>query len=133
MATTTGSQTLHPVFQDTPHYVHMGEQMQRCIEACMSCFSVCEQTLAHCLKKGGRHASPERVKLLLDCAESCRMSVSMLSRESTYHLQQCALCAQVCKACEESCEEFGDDAQMKACADACRTCADACRRMSVRA
>jgi hypothetical protein len=43
------------------------------------------------------------------------------------------MCADVCKACEESCEQFPDDAQLKACADACRSCAEACRAMGAMA
>ncbi len=120
-------------FQASPHFGHMGEQMQRCIQECMSCFSVCEQTLAHCLRKGGKHAAADHVQRLMDCVESCRTSASMMSRESPFHARQCALCADVCKACEESCEAFGDDAQMKACADACRSCWNACRAMGAMA
>jgi len=43
--------------------------------------------------------------------------------------RHCALCAEICKACEESCEEFAGDATMKACEDACRRCFESCRRM----
>jgi uncharacterized protein DUF326 len=118
-------------FLGTPHFDHLNTQMQRCIQECLSCFTVCEQTLQHCLRKGGRYVEAEHVKLLVDCAESCRMSAAMMSRESRYHGMHCAMCAEICKACEESCERFGDDAQMKACADACRSCSDACRKMSV--
>lgn len=134
MATASGKQqSFHPTFQATPHFGHMAEQMQRCIQECLSCFSVCEQTLAHCLKKGGRHAAPELAKLLVDCSESCRMSAAMMSRESAFHARHCMLCADICKACEEACEELQDDAQMKACADACRSCSQACRSMSAHA
>jgi hypothetical protein len=131
MATTQGQ--YQPAFHATPHFGHMAEQMQRCIDECLSCFSVCEQTLAHCLKKGGKHAAPDLVKLLVDCAESCRMSAGMMSRESAFHARHCMLCADICKACEEACEEFGNDAQMKACADACRSCAESCRTMGAHA
>jgi hypothetical protein len=131
MATTTRRQQLfQPTFQATPHFGHMAEQMQRCIQECLSCFSTCEQTLAHCLKKGGKHAATDLVKVLMDCAESCRISASMMSRESAFHARHCAFCADVCKACEEACEAFGDEAQMKACADACRSCSESCRSMS---
>ncbi len=73
------------------------------------------------------------MKALFDCAESCRMSAAMMSRESRFHARHCALCADVCKACEEACEAFPDDAQMKACADACRACFQACRAMGAHA
>lgn len=133
MATTSGTQSFQAAFQATPHFGRMAEAMRRCIQECMSCFSICEQTLAHCLRKGGKHASADHVQLLIDCAESCRMSVSMMSRESQFHGRHCAMCAEICKACEESCEHFENDAQMKACADACRAYAQACRQMTASA
>jgi hypothetical protein len=135
MATTEkGLSGFQATFAATPHFGHMAEAMQRCIEECLSCFSTCEQTLAHCLKKGGKHAAPDHVRLLLDCAETCRASAAMMSRESAFHHRMCSLCAEVCKACEESCETFGDqDAQMKACADACRSCWSACKAMTTTA
>ena len=98
MATAKGQQPFQAKFQGTPHFGQMNERMQRCIQECMSCFSVCEQTLAHCLRKGGKHAAVDHVKLLLDCAESCRVSASMMSRESAFHARHCALCADICKA-----------------------------------
>lgn len=133
MASTRGQQPFQPMFEGTPHFGHMGEQMQRCIQECLSCFSVCSQTLSHCLRKGGKHAAPELAKVLVDCAESCQLSAAMMSRESAFHARHCMLCADICKACEEACEEFPDDAQMKACADACRACSAACRAMGARA
>ena len=133
MATMTGQTGFQAALQTTPHFGHMAEQVRRSIQECMSCFSICEQTLAHCLRKGGKHASAANVQLLIDCAESCRTSVSLMSRESAFHARHCAMCADICKSCEESCEQFPDDAQMKACADACRSCAEACRRMTASA
>jgi len=36
----------------------------------------------------------------------------------------------VCEQCAKSCAQFGDDTQMKACAEACRRCIECCRRMA---
>lgn len=135
MATTTGTTegALRLGGQLSPMYGQLPDEMQRCIENCLACATVCEQTIAHCLAKGGKHAAPEHVRLLIDCAELCRTSATLMTRGSDFHRQHCALCADVCHACEESCEEFPDDPQMKACADACRTCAGSCRRMGANA
>jgi hypothetical protein len=130
---TATSQQAFQAFQSTPHFSHMAEQMRRCIQECMSCASICQQTLAHCLRKGGKHADPQHAQLLMDCAESCSTSVSMMSRESPFHARHCGLCADICKACEEACERFPDDAQMRACADACRSCFESCRSMGAMA
>jgi hypothetical protein len=85
--------------------------MRACIKDCLACATVCEQTITHCLRKGRKHASPEVIQLLSDCAGMCRMSATMMARNSSFRARHCALCADVCKACEESCEGFGEDAQ----------------------
>ena len=136
MATTgtgTGDGGLHLGGQLSPMFGQLSPEMQRCIENCLACATVCEQTLTHGLSKGGAHAAPELIRLLIDCADTCRMSATLMTRGSDFHRQHCALCAEICHACEEACEEFGDDPQMKACADACRTCAASCRRMGAHA
>ena len=108
---------------------HDHDDLQACIEECLNCHIACTTTAQYCLAQGGRHADADHVGLLLDCAEMCQTSAMMMARNSSFHARHCALCADVCKACEESCEQFGADAQMKACADACRTCHEACREM----
>jgi hypothetical protein len=128
MAIATGK-SLELTAQLSPLFGQLDEKMQACIKDCLACATVCEQTMAYSLRQGGKHAAPDHIQLLADCAEMCLMSARMMARGSSFHSRHCALCAQVCKACEESCEEFGNDAQMKACADACRTCHDACREM----
>ena len=111
-----------------PHSI--SAEMQECIQNCIDCARSCKETLAHCLSKGGKHAAEAHIRLLIDCAEACDMSASMMLRGSEFHAQHCALCADICKACEESCEEFPDDATMKRCEDACRRCFESCRRMA---
>ena len=104
-------------------------EMQDCIRNCIDCTRACRETLAYCLSKGGKHVAESHIRLLMDCAEACDMSASMMLRGSEFHARHCALCAEICKACEESCEEFAGDATMKACEDACRRCFESCRRM----
>ena len=98
----------------------MSSEMQECIRNCIDCTRACRETLAYCLSKGGKHVAESHIRLLMDCAEACDMSASMMLRGSEFHARHCALCAEICKACEESCEEFAGDATMKACEDACR-------------
>lgn len=114
----------------TPAMQKMSEEIRRCIQDCVECANICEQTLAYCLEMGGRHAEPEHIRLLRDCVESCAMSASMMGRGSRFAGAHCALCADVCRACAESCGRFGPDEQMEACAEACRKCEESCRRMA---
>ena len=106
------------------------EQMLACIQNCQDCHRACLQTLAYCMKQGGRHAAPEHLRLLMDCADVCLTSASFMIRGSALHVHTCAACAAVCERCAEDCAEMGDDPRMRALADTCRHCAESCRAMS---
>lgn len=114
----------------TSHGTQLSDEMQKCIDECRHCHGVCLETVRHCLEMGGKHAAPEHVILLLDCAEVCQTSANFMLRGSELHTRTCALCAEVCRRCAESCEQFDDDEKMRACAEACRRCADSCERMA---
>lgn len=131
MATTTTVSTNGsvPLASSTPVVQNLPEEVRRCIQDCLECANICEQTIAFCLQQGGPHAEPDHIRLLRDCAEMCLMAASMMSRGSAFHRQHCALCADVCKACADSCARVGQEPQMKACTDACRKCEQSCRQM----
>jgi hypothetical protein len=109
---------------------HVSAEMKRCIDECLSCYRVCMETLIFCIAQGGRHAEPRHLQLLMDCAEICRTSADFMLRGSELHVETCAVCADVCERCAQSCDAMGDDATMRACAEACRRCAESCRTMS---
>lgn len=106
------------------------EQMLVCIQNCQDCHRACLQTLAYCMKQGGRHARPEHLRLLMDCADICLTSAAFMIRASDLHTHICAACAQVCQRCADDCNELSDDLRMKALADTCQHCADSCRAMA---
>ena len=105
------------------------DDLEQCIEECTNCHQVCTDTVAQCLRMGGKHAEAGHITLLLDCAQICQTSADFMLRGSELHTRTCAACAEVCERCAEDCAEF-DDETMQACADACRTCADLCREMA---
>lgn len=107
--------------------------MEECISDCQACQASCMQTATYCLSKGGEHAAANHIKLLLDCAQSCATCTDFMLRESTFHMKECGICAEICSACAASCEKMDDDQQMKSCAEACRACADSCKSMSAAA
>jgi hypothetical protein len=107
----------------------MKELMQKCIDQCAACALTCMTSIRHCLEKGGRHADPRHIGLMVDCMTLCEASVKLMVHHSEYQYQLCTLCAEVCDRCEEDCRSFEDDASMQKCADACRSCAEACRDM----
>jgi Domain of Unknown Function (DUF326) len=97
--------------------------MQSCIRECLSCHSLCLETVSCSLKEGGQHADPKPITTLLDCADICQTSADFLLRGSELHPLTCATCAEFCEACARGCARFNHDF-LQRCAEACRRCAD---------
>lgn len=105
--------------------------MKSCIADCVDCSQSCTELVPHCLGKGGRHAEPDHLVAVLDCADVCRTAAQVMMRGSDLHRATCAVCADACDRCAESCERVDpSDDEMSHCADICRQCAFACRRMA---
>lgn len=103
--------------------------MQACIEACQHCHNICLQTaMTHCLHMGGQHVEEQHLRLMFNCAEICQTSANFMLSQSALHSVVCSACAQVCHACQASCERIGD---MDECVAACRACAEACDAMGL--
>jgi len=99
-------------------------------EFAINCHGICLETVQYCLEKGGRDAEASHIRLLLDCAEICQTSADFMLHQSGFHPRTCLVCAEVCEACARDFDAFGDDVQMKRCAEACRRCAESCRGMA---
>jgi hypothetical protein len=111
-----------------PHH-SMDPDMQACIDACQHCHNICLQTaMTHCLRMGGQHVEEEHLRLMINCSEICQTSANFMLSHSSMHNAICAACAQVCHACQASCERIGD---MDECVQACRMCADTCEAMAI--
>ncbi len=109
----------------------VSQEMQKCIQNCLDCHSICLNTVIYCLQKGENHAEPSHIRLLSDCAEICQTSANFMLRGSELHTRTCGVCAELCERCARDCEHMGNDAQMKTCADMCYRCAESCRQMSM--
>lgn len=102
------------------------QAMEGHLEVLQRCAQTCSETLSYCLEQGGDHAEADHVLALVDCAEVCNFTANFVARDSELTASLLEACADACKRCEESCEEFGDDETMENCANACRECYDAC-------
>lgn len=118
--------------QATGRGTTLGREMQSCIDACLECHAICLDTVRHCLQIGGKHASPQNVTLLLDCAQICIASADFMLRESPEHSLACGACAAICRACAESCRQVGGP-EMERCAAVCDACAASCTKMAQQA
>lgn len=99
-----------------------------CLEDCTECYQTCLQSaLNHCLMTGGEHVEPDHFRLMLECAEMCKMAAQFQLSSSRYISQICALCAEVCEACASSCEKLSG---MEDCVLSCLKTADSCKTVA---
>lgn len=109
---------------------HRSPEMNACIESCSACHGICVETIAHCLVRGGPHATPNHLGLLQVCADMSGVAADAMRHGIDEHIHTCRACAAVASACAESCESVGSDAEMERCIEACRRCAEDCNRMT---
>lgn len=108
-----------------------GVSVQDCIDACVACYQDCLKCLNHCLIMGGVHSHVNHITTMIECAEICKTSSTLMSLKGKFSYEICQVCARVCDACEASCLTIGsDDSMMLDCAESCRRCADTCRSMA---
>ena len=114
----------------TMTHAHSAE-MAQCIDNCTRCHAICVETIRHCLEKGGKHAAPDHIRLLQDCAQICATSADFMTRGSPFHRLTCGACAEICQQCADDCERMAEgDQQMLQCVEMCRRCAASCRDMA---
>jgi hypothetical protein len=108
-----------------------GISMEQCIRDCIACYQECMSCIPHCLEQGGRHVEQRHITLMMECAQMCNMSSTLMQLKGEFAYEHCQVCARVCEACAESCSSIDpNDSMMQKCADACRRCADSCRNMA---
>src|SRR6266566_623614 len=76
--------------------------MNRCIEACLSCYRICLGTAMNlCLETGGKHVEPAHFRLMMACAEICRTSAHFMLINTPHHKHTCRECAEICSECAD--------------------------------
>lgn len=104
--------------------------IEQCIADCLACYQECMSCLPYSLSLGGKYVEQKHLTLMMECAQICNTSATLMQIEGQFSHQLCQLCAKVCQACEESCTSIDeDDSMMHKCADMCRKCADSCNHM----
>ncbi|MDB5814695.1 MAG: hypothetical protein JWM03_154 [Rhodocyclales bacterium] len=101
------------------------ERTAVCIDACENCHRIClAMAMNYCLARGGRHARQEHLRLMLHCAQICRLAADFQLTGAPFSDELCAVCAAVCESCSQSCSMLEG---MDECVQACDDCADSCR------
>ena len=105
------------------------DRYESCIDACNACADACDYCAAACLHGDDVKMMVACIALDMDCAASCRMAASYMSRDSRFAVDLCRLCGQICEACATECARHPEE-HCQACARACRRCAQECARMA---
>lgn len=105
--------------------------LRDCVALCLECHEAVTQCLFHCLGRGGEHASPAHIRMMMDCAEITRVAADFMLRESAQHNYTCGVCSKICEHCADDCEGLDpEDEHMRRCAEICRRCAESCYTMA---
>ncbi|TRO40980.1 four-helix bundle copper-binding protein [Pseudomonas sp. ALS1131] len=92
------------------------------ITAYSSCANACEQCASACLRE--KDAGHYRcIELCRDCADLCRLTATLMLRDSPYVAVASQLCRIACLACAEECIQHTSQ-HCHECAHACQQCAD---------
>src|SRR5688572_9921461 len=89
----------------------------------------CNAAFAYCTQQDELD-DPELLACIVDCVDLCTTTASFIVRGSEHADDLREVCAELAKCVEESCEEYGDDEVLTACADACREAYDALNTQS---
>ena len=116
----------------------MGEAMQQCIDACVSCVSIClrcsDEMIGMDADSHMDHKDKDIrqvcIRLCQDCAGICVLSAQWMSRLSSSADMLHRVCADICDRCAEMCERHTLHHPLcEECAAVCRHCAQICREM----
>lgn len=107
---------------------HNHHQLDDALTQLSQCLRFCEQCAAECIEKSDASFA-HCIKLCLACAESCHLSLKLMSYNLNHSKEACRLCAQLCDDCAAECEK-GQGDLMGHCAEACRKCAEVCRQIA---
>lgn len=99
-----------------------------CLEACNACATACLQCASTNINGSDPQLMARCISLALECADICRLASASIARGDEHMKEICALCADICHACEGECASH-KMAHCQQCAEACQRCAEACRSM----
>lgn len=115
------------VENETNKHFRFSPETKASIDECLRCHKAClSEAMNHCLEAGGGEGEP-LLRLLMSCAEVCQTSANFALMNSPFHGALYGVCAQVCEACANSCDEVEG---MAHCAATCRKCAQSCSHMA---
>ena len=108
--------------------MQFSESMRTVIDATMACAIACEECFTACLLEDDVKRMVGCIRLDRDCADVCRLTATLLTRQSVHGQHLLRECAEICEACAAECSKHEAD-HCQRCAEACRRCAEECRSL----
>ncbi|EMA33374.1 four-helix bundle copper-binding protein [Halobiforma nitratireducens] len=105
---------------------HADDHMQECIDNCLEAAQVCEWCVDACADEEGMGRC---IRLCRDVADVASLHARLMARDSGSHEELGELCADLCEACAEECEQHEHE-HCQACAEILPRCAESCREMA---
>jgi len=104
------------------------------IDALNNCAQACTADVDDDLSEQNVTELVKCIRLCLDCADVCTVTVRVISRQTGYdaHVTKSLLeaCAATCKSCGDECEHHAKmHKHCGICAEACQSCEQACREL----
>lgn len=99
-------------------YSELVESLEDCVAACNNC-------AASCLNEDDVQMMTECIKLDLDCADTCNLTLKLLARDSHHKMSIVEICKEICNECAAECQKHNHE-HCKQCATACERCAEKC-------
>ena len=91
-----------------------------------TCATLCDVCYNGCLNEEDVSVMARCIELDRECADICRLTASLLARDSENSEKFLKLCADICDTCAEECKKHEHE-HCKECARACEQCALLCR------
>lgn len=102
-----------------------------CLAACARCASAAETCATLCLKEHSGQDLARLIALGRTCADVCLLTSRLLSQQSEFVQEYCALCAEVCHILREECLKHIKLTCCRRCAEIAHSCDVACQKAAV--
>ncbi|WP_290811808.1 four-helix bundle copper-binding protein [Halovivax sp.] len=109
-------------------HVNEDDRMAECIDNCFEAAQVCEWCADECVGMGDEEMA-RCIRLCRDVADVATLHARFMARNSGYHADLAATCADLCEECANVCAKFDHD-HCQACVDVLRECSNSCRDMA---
>lgn len=104
----------------------MDTKFNELMKAVLTCAQACNHCFDSCLEEENIDMVRECIRLDRECADICNLVLSFSGREGAVRNDLLSLCATICQACGNECEQHHHMQHCQECAETCFHCAKLC-------